>query len=51
MLSRHVVRIILGIACDWQGVSEIKRGRLYPMTLRASGLPRNVEDPVRLVPR
>lgn len=48
---KALMRIILGVACDWQGMPEIKRGRLYPLTLRASGLPRNVQDPVRLIPR
>lgn len=30
---------------------EIKRGRLYPLTLRPSGLPRDPGAPLRLVPR
>ncbi|MEM7059040.1 MAG: histidine phosphatase family protein [Pseudomonadota bacterium] len=48
---KALMRIILGVACNWQGVPEIKRGRLYPLTLRTSGLPRDVQDPVRLVTR
>ena len=48
---KALMRIILGTACDWQGMPEIKRGRLYPLTLRPSGLPRDLQDPVRLVPR
>ncbi|MEM7671432.1 MAG: histidine phosphatase family protein, partial [Pseudomonadota bacterium] len=51
---KAVMRIILGFAWKWQlppGGIEIKRGRLYPLVLRASGLPVAPSDPVRLLPR
>ncbi|MEL6998110.1 MAG: histidine phosphatase family protein [Pseudomonadota bacterium] len=48
---KALMRVILGIACDWQGMPEIKRGRLYPLTIRPSGLPRSPEPPVRLEAR
>ncbi|MEM9059968.1 MAG: histidine phosphatase family protein [Pseudomonadota bacterium] len=48
---KALMRVILGIACDWQAMPEIKRGRLYPVTLRASGLPRDPEPPARLEAR
>lgn len=48
---KALMRLILGTACDWQGTPQIKRGRLYPLTLRASGLPREPEPAVRLEPR
>ncbi|MEM7239493.1 MAG: histidine phosphatase family protein [Pseudomonadota bacterium] len=51
---KAVMRIILGFAWKWQlppGGIEIKRGRLYPLELRASGLPVAPSDPVRLLPR
>lgn len=48
---KALMRLILGHACNWQGMPEIKRGRLYPLTLRRSGLPRDNEAPVRLEPR
>lgn len=48
---KALMRLIIGRACDWQGMPEIKRARLYPMTLRPTGLPRALEDPIRLEPR
>ena len=51
VMHKALMRLILGVACAWQGTPEIKRGRLYPMTVRPSGHPTAVEDPVRLVPR
>ena len=48
---KALMRVILGTACNWQGTPEIKRGRMYPVTLRASGLPRDPEPAVRLEPR
>lgn len=48
---KALMRVILGTACDWQSQPEIKRGRLYPVTLRASGLPREPEAPARLEAR
>ncbi|MFK7945895.1 MAG: histidine phosphatase family protein [Paracoccaceae bacterium] len=48
---KALMRLILGHACNWQGLPEIKRGRLYPLTLRKSGLPRDTEVPLRLEPR
>lgn len=50
VMHKALMRIILGVACAWAGMPEIKRGRLYPMTLRQSGQPTAPEDPVRLVP-
>ena len=48
---KALMRVILGTACDWSAQPEIKRGRLYPIELRESGLPRNPEAPVRLEAR
>ena len=51
VMHKALMRLILGHACNWQGVPEIKRGRLYPLTLRKTGLPRDIEPPIRLEPR
>ncbi len=51
VMHKALMRLILGVACAWQGMPEIKRGRLYPITLRSSGQPSSIEDPVRLEPR
>ena len=51
VMHKALMRLILGHACDWQGVPEIKRGRLYPLVLRSTGLPRDVGAPVRLESR
>lgn len=51
VMHKALMRLILGVACAWQGRPEIKRGRLYPLSLRASGQPGALEEPVRLVPR
>lgn len=48
---KALMRVILGHACDWQFMPEIKRGRLYPITLRASGLPRDPGEAARLEAR
>ena len=48
---KALMRVILGTACDWTTQPEIKRGRLYPIKLRESGLPRDPETPVRLEAR
>ena len=45
---KALMRLILGHACNWQGVPDIKRGRIYPLTLRPTGLPRDSMPPVRL---
>lgn len=45
---KALMRLILGTACNWQGAPEIKRGRLYPLTLSAAGLPRDLQAPTRL---
>lgn len=45
---KALMRLILGRACNWQGMPEIKRARLYPVSLRSSGLPRDNEEPIRL---
>ena len=51
VMHKALMRVVLGFACDWQTTPEIKRGRLYPLRLTTSGLPRAPEDPVRLIPR
>lgn len=51
VMHKALMRLILGVASAWQGSPEIKRGRLYPMTLRPGGQPTAVEEPVRLVAR
>lgn len=51
VMHKALMRVVLGTACNWQGTVEIKRGRLYPITLRSSGLPRDPEPPARLEPR
>lgn len=48
---KALMRLILGTAWQWQGVPEIKRGRLYPLTLRPSGLPVEPGEPLRLMAR
>jgi probable phosphoglycerate mutase len=52
---KALMRVILGVAWNWRhpdgGVPEIKRRRLYPMTLRPDGRPGEPGEPVRLVPR
>ncbi len=45
---KALMRLILGTACNWQGAPEIKRGRLYPLVLSATGLPRDLQAPTRL---
>ncbi|MBY8974303.1 histidine phosphatase family protein [Rhodobacteraceae bacterium NNCM2] len=54
VLHKAIMRVILGFAAKWQlsgSQIEIKRGRLYPLTLRPNGMPAEPEAPVRLVPR
>ncbi|MEM9097207.1 MAG: histidine phosphatase family protein [Pseudomonadota bacterium] len=54
IIHKAIMRVILGFAHNWQipgGAVEIKRGRLYPLTLRPSGMPTRPEAPVRLVAR
>lgn len=52
---KAVMRVILGQACGWTGPDagtvEIKRRRLYPLTLAPDGTPSAPEDPIRLVAR
>ena len=48
---KALMRLMLGTAHGWQGVPEIKRGRVYPMRLAPCGRPCNPEEPVRLVAR
>ncbi|MEM9371689.1 MAG: histidine phosphatase family protein [Pseudomonadota bacterium] len=51
---KAVMRVILGFAWKWQipdGGIEIKRGRLYPLTLRPNGMPVRPRDPIRLSAR
>lgn len=48
---KALMRLILGVTCAWQGAPEIKRGRLYPLTLRASGQPSDLGEVVRLLPK
>lgn len=48
---KALMRVILGFAGDWRVSPEIKRGRLYPVTIRPSGLPRDPGEAVRLEPR
>ena len=50
VMHKALMRLILGYAHNWAGAPEIKRGRLYEVTLRGTGLPRNPQPPVRLVP-
>jgi len=47
---KALMRLILTRAADG-APPEIKRGRLYPLTLRPSGLPREPGAPARLEPR
>ena len=47
---KALMRLVLGNACNWQGMPEIKRGRLYPLTIGETGLPRELGEPVRLEP-
>lgn len=51
VIHKALMRLILGHSCNWQGMPEIKRGRLYPLTLRSTGLPRDNTDAQRLEPR
>lgn len=55
VVHKALMRVILGLAWNWRhpegGVPPIKRARLYPLTLRADGLPLEPGEPVRLVPR
>lgn len=54
VLHKAIMRVILGFAWEWRlpgGEVDIKRGRLYPLTLRASGTPCRPEEPVRLIAR
>ena len=47
---KALMRVVLGQA--WRGdAPEIKRGRLYPLTLGSTGLVSDPGAPVRLVPR
>ncbi|MEM7176822.1 MAG: histidine phosphatase family protein [Pseudomonadota bacterium] len=51
---KAVMRVILGFAMNWrlpEGGVEIKRGRLYPLSLRPGGMPTAPEPALRLVPR
>ena len=48
---KALMRVILGTACNWRSMPEIKRGRLYPVTLRPSGLPRDPGEAIRLEAR
>ncbi|MEO1775149.1 MAG: histidine phosphatase family protein [Pseudomonadota bacterium] len=52
---KALMRVILGQACGWTGPDggtvEIKRGRLYPLTLLPDGTPTAPALPVRLIPR
>ena len=48
---KALMRLILGYACNWQTAPQIKRGRLYPLVLRPTGLPRDPGAPIRLEPR
>jgi len=51
---RALMRVVLARAWGWNFSSpepfEIKRARLYPLTLLADGTPAAPEEPVRLVP-
>ncbi|MEM7745799.1 MAG: histidine phosphatase family protein [Pseudomonadota bacterium] len=47
---KALMRLILTRATDG-APPEIKRGRLYPLTLRPTGLPRDPGEPLRLVDR
>lgn len=51
VMHKALMRVIMGTACDWQFMPEIKRGRLYPISVRSSGLPRDLGDAIRLEPR
>lgn len=54
VIHKAVMRVILGFAMNWrlpEGGVEIKRGRLYPLTLRPSGMPTAPEPALRLVTR
>ncbi|MEM0988693.1 MAG: histidine phosphatase family protein [Pseudomonadota bacterium] len=51
VLHKALMRLILNRANDGSTeVPEVKRGRLYPMVLRPSGLPRELGEAVRLEP-
>ena len=54
VVHKAVMRVILGFAHNWKvsgGDIQIKRGRIYPLTLRLSGMPTKPEEPVRLLAR
>ena len=51
VIHKALMRILLGFAHKWQEVPEVKRGRLYPMTLRPGGMPVEPGTPIRLVAR
>ena len=48
---KALMRLILTRAWGGETSPEIKRGRLYPLTLGATGLPGEPGEPVRLEPR
>lgn len=48
---KALMRILLGFAHKWRDVPEVKRGRLYPLTLRGTGMPVDPGEILRLVPR
>lgn len=48
-LMRVILGLALGVAQAGRDI-EIKRGRLYPLTLDPQGMPQDPEPPVRLVP-
>ena len=54
VVHRALMRVILARAWDWHYDSpepfEIKRGRIYPLTLLPDGSPTTPEEPARLVP-
>ncbi|MEM8792917.1 MAG: histidine phosphatase family protein [Pseudomonadota bacterium] len=52
VIHKAIMRVILGFAHKWQvpgGEIQIKRGRIYPLTLRENGMPVQPEEPIRLV--
>ncbi|MEM9043904.1 MAG: histidine phosphatase family protein [Pseudomonadota bacterium] len=54
VIHKAVMRVILGFAHKWKvagGDIQIKRGRIYPLALRPSGMPAKPEEPVRLIAR
>lgn len=51
VIHKALMRMLFGFAHNWRDAPEVKRGRIYPMSLRASGMPHAPEPPVPLIER